>query len=1147
MKKKRKPQELPQKLKNKLRGAKDSFGAFSEIRQEVGVSLYPALTAWLPTIAQRQPELAVGRFPHSHAVLAANRRVFDALPIRNEIIWTSEYLLRFASQINEFLGVRNSFQSDLLYGRYAAASRGLDGLESQLGYSLWSIESRLALASIWKGLEGQKSYASQIHNLAHGNFASFFAYYVSQRNEETTTPQRFRTFLSDTSRSWNITDEYRTYILFRLADQWNTMARDLSSVLRYEASSSVVDYYETFVRLAARAISLHSPIAESFSAAAEILSVLVADDRLKKMLFLQTGIRAHLDGIRLADETSKDLFLQGDYESALKVATSPVPQNAEARHLYIAARAAAELGENRLVPDSSLHSKLTGLFYKLITKPGGGDEAFVELDRLRYNLRWTSFSSTVNLFALRHISPLPLMEHPPAIMAFIDDPCLASMIISDLPQQHAEIYAAVIKPATPCGLGVDVEQAKVTSIIPDTVLSRLEANQRNEIQAEIAYRQHDMGGVREWASLLRKSTSISFRRVGARFHSRALLESGSLDDTIDFIVNAFLADPGCIRMLPLKESVAKLNKNELKKLASKLTTPIILDLFTRFIDDRRGDLRGYTYEDFLLAHGLKKPSELSTKAGEFPRDQLIYYLRHICVPNVMQISTAFQSSRELEDERLAVCAALLTLDKDNANEYEAEIREITRRQIIDRGVRQIEQSKISVDTEPLRRWADRTLKESFLRYQALRNAGLEARAEGIERAYQQILFRQEETAKLPQIPAEESSELLVTVLTAFLNEVMINPYHGLDCYLSMRIRHGALSGHLRASLEIEKLITQRKGASDEYARNDYWFDRIDNLNHESAIKIDYRLRTFSREYDKFINSFTGDIVQIKSNDKPLGLFKTNVTSLQVVLLARDIHGGTTFDEFVDLCFAVFWQNVDACLLEVRSYIDTILKSTLNGAFSSLLADVEKIIKNYRVVLPELVDAIHTARTQARQSLDEVKEWFQQAKSLPNREFSLEELVDIGLQQVKRLHVNFDPVLKTRICAEGQFLDINRFSDIFFNLFENIQKHSGLFYPLVTIHAQMDRDTLEISIENEIAQGVKSADAESRIDRIRKAMDEGASQRATRSEGGTGLIKLRNVFRSAMSGPNKLEFGFTERETFTVRISLPIIAIEGPDK
>src|SRR5205823_8304974 len=172
---------------------------------------------------------------------------------------------------------------------------------------------------------------------------------------------------------------------------------------------------------------------------------------------------------------------------------------------------------------------------------------------------------------------------------------------------------------------------------------------------------------------------------------------------------------GSARMLPLRDCIEQLDKATRRHLAGKLAVPILVDLYTRNVDDRQRELREFTFADSLLAHHLQRPSELGMIADQFDLLQLIYYLRFVCVPEVTQVSPAFQNSQALEDERLAVCGLLARLDKSNAKLYEREIDEINRRQLIQRGVRQVEQSKISIDLEPLRRWARRNLKDSFTR------------------------------------------------------------------------------------------------------------------------------------------------------------------------------------------------------------------------------------------------------------------------------------------------------------------------------------------------------------------------------------------------------------------------------------------------
>jgi hypothetical protein len=54
---------------------------------------------------------------------------------------------------------------------------------------------------------------------------------------------------------------------------------------------------------------------------------------------------------------------------------------------------------------------------------------------------------------------------------------------------------------------------------------------------------------------------------------------------------------------------------------------------------------------------------------------------------------------------------------------------------------------------------------------------------------------------------------------------------------------------------------------------------------------------------------------------------------------------------------------------------------------------------------------------------------------------------------------------------------------------------------------------------------------------------GKFQTATRSEGGTGLIKLQNIVRQDRRIDDSLAFGFADDGWFFVRIELPVTEFE----
>ncbi len=199
----------------------------------------------------------------------------------------------------------------------------------------------------------------------------------------------------------------------------------------------------------------------------------------------------------------------------------------------------------------------------------------------------------------------------------------------------------------------------------------------------------------------------------ARLISKALTHKDSPEDLIDFVAKQCVSDPDIINLLPIHLCAEKLDKSTRKKLAHKISVPIVLSHYSINYDDEYDKPLSYAYEDFLLRNNLTIPSEVPKLYDVVDLELMTYYLRYICTPEIMKISTEFTGSAAVQDERLAVCSLLLEIDPKNSKEYESEIREITREQVIRKGVRHVEQSKMSIDNTTIRKWADKKLKENF--------------------------------------------------------------------------------------------------------------------------------------------------------------------------------------------------------------------------------------------------------------------------------------------------------------------------------------------------------------------------------------------------------------------------------------------------
>ena len=972
---------------------------------------------WLPSIRSNGKGVFAPRFPSSISDLRRGK-VFDAVPLDLEVGWAAQIIRSNAEKINQFMDVARAYERELIIGQYSRCLELLDGMERTHGVSLWTLESRIALLQHSSGIESQKAMLAAVLKVRPKNdLVSFLAYYISHRNEETTVAARFITQFIQSVGSAKITPDFEAYLAFRVVNRFPDEPDRFAGILRYEGPSALIDYYDTFVRLAGAAV-LSKPleVGPIFCAGLRQIADTVTDLRVKKALYLAEDSIDWLKEIPPRDLSAEDTELGAKFAESVGAAiarSQEVPEDASV--WYTGAISAAQLAPPILPEDSvALGARIFRRLFAMISSSGEArNDSVVALERLVLNFRLSAFSALLEWFLWQELSSLPLRRSSVGPLAFLNSPFLEPALLRDL--VNPSKYQTLIKQVY--GLCPSICAELVRTGLADVGLLRdkcdLSVDVEQQLQAESALRGNRYEAAVDSATLLMQSANLRLRRLGARLKAESLLALTNMGDLVEFVVSEILADPDLGYMLPLKECVAFFDDARRAEFAFRLSTPILFSLSLKYTDWSDASIVSDSYEDFLITHDMLKPSDLRGRISEFQLPQLVYYLRELCVPSIMHLSTAFETSRELEDERLAICSLLAQIDETNAKLYETEAREITRTQTIRTGVRHAELSKIFVDLDAIRRWSESNLKERFTRYLSLLAAGVGVEDSSFTEAINEFVLSGTPLPKgFLEVPKNEAYALLTDMTASLLHEFTLNPIHGLDCYLSMRIRHGTLSGQLRSPLEEEQLITQRTIGSLEYKRNDYWLARLAHLPPEEQEEIITRLARLSQEYDAFIDRIANDLIQIRSSEKPDGLFNIIVTSAQLRLLAAKIKPGSTFDEFLEMSFETLWTLVEVCLRNVRQVIDRDLKAQVNKMFGDLEAEIDVVPGGLST--SGLAGAIKAARTRAQIALDRVKDWFQLSKPVSEPQFTLEQLVDVGLQMVRNVHREFDPVVTKRV-------------------------------------------------------------------------------------------------------------------------------------
>jgi hypothetical protein len=285
------------------------------------------------------------------------------------------------------------------------------------------------------------------------------------------------------------------------------------------------------------------------------------------------------------------------------------------------------------------------------------------------------------------------------------------------------------------------------------------------------------------------------------------------------------------------------------------------------------------------------------------------------------------------------------------------------------------------------------------------------------------------SARLFEAPKNEASALFVEMVTRLQREFVLNPEHGLDSYLSLRIRHGTLSGTLRSAPEAERIVTKRASEGQGYKSNDHWRDLL-NMSPSAWVGVDERLAQFSRDLDDFIAELNARYVQVLREDKPEGLFRVAVSPVSIYTMASDLKPEVELEGFVSAALNLFWDVLEEDLLSARRLLDT----EIRGRQRKLYDDLESELRQDLNLIP-LADAIIRAKGQADLSIDVVRDWFERSAPSDQLILDMNELVDISLEAIKRFHPDFSPVVVAgRFDAPPLLGALNLFSDIFFVIF-----------------------------------------------------------------------------------------------------------------
>lgn len=1077
----------------------------------------------------------------------------DSINIYREIAWATTLILNNRRTIETFLSLRNQFLAEFSQGSYSSAIALLDKIDEDCGYSLWTLEFRIATEALAGGFERQKLFVNNFIARGRRTFVAFFASHIGERNEARVTKQSFESRLRERAKTWNTKNDQMSYILYKLIGAQTLSLTEAADIICYEASSSIIDLYETYIDVL---IAINeSPQLKRGRVFEQVEKIgLIEDHCLKNLRVVYSN--EEIEDIPPSPDYLNH-FLSGEYDESAHLITDHLSTNPDDPVAILLASKLSALGFVVSVENNEFLGYLLPLLSQFLLQDNGADLAAQALERLSLNLRFLPISACIaNLLNETSISIIGEIATATAVRSKYPSILRA---LSLLGERRSNETLKLID--SDCDATWQYETLSYLGPIKPCSLLSKEA---------LCYAQIRYGRIASKSGLvfsnldgLRLSELTYFRQEESILRAWFLHLEGDVYGAIQHSVSTAVSKPVLIRSLPFIKLFEHRGFRDLKQLDREPCLAIGLFLYITLTHESTKDVSlKVAWKQFHKAHGVSKPSELRSKFSEFDSEQFLFFLRNVCTQEIMELSSAFSNPTDLDRERLQICILLSELDTDQCNDYDDEIIELTRRLSIEDGVQQVESSRVYVDMLGLQRWCHQVLNEQFLRYRDYANAGIQAANIDLERTILAILKKADNSLEIRSFLDNydiNADLLLAELIEECANQFLSLPRFGLDAYLGSRVRHGSLEGAFRNPLEKRLLITKIESTTNQYEPNEHWLSIAPTKDRDKLNKL---LNSFSQSIDSLLDGAISRFVHVRSADNPDGLIspwpktheaKRRQLTMWLLQAKTSLSKEATVEQFVEYCATTFfWPALKESLSEAADFVNTTLAGQILIELNSLDMAVEKFIQN----LFGFTARIAAAKEDINAAASKVSRWFAppQFTNL-GASYLLKTGIEIGITSLKHLRPQFEALVEWEVDDRANVLltptAFQLINDVAFLIFGNILKHSGYYDTPVSL---TDRPPIQISIrwkepnsvEVEVQNAISPCKDISVINENVRVANEQIRDRqfesVARRRNKTGLVRLASLLNYEGSDDKLVEFGMIDDTHFRVMFAVPIFLL-----
>jgi hypothetical protein len=1071
--------------------------------------------------------------PKTYEELGLNNHFGYSGDINKLLFWFGLTFEYFQKEINAFLSLKEEFEKSLLLGDYFRAEEILEKIENEICVSLWTIENRLIIAEFDQGLEKNKEILSEINNNKSNSIVSFMADFYSRKTEKNISVQKYHETLNKyLSKFFNYEDiRLVEYFNYRLNFPNYGHFTCFPALIFPELSFSIIDRYMSFIHTCKYILSKDIENIEllHISDIVSKLKLFIKDQNLQNLYVLcnpNNYSETTDDSIKVLEII--DHYTEGDYLSSFfksKDYMSILPNCIELFEIYL--KSLLRLGKDYEPPidGNCIANDVCLNLFNVLQKNERSSDSISFLRKLTTILGNSNFNNQLfsiiqespnNDFSRRFLELNSSINNPR--MAHAYDDYKKGILFLD---RYKEIlnkecstveffktyFIACLEPSK------DIKNLKISKQRRDIYHAKILQYHKQFNEAILIYK-----------SILINEPSILVYVYEDIITSlfECLLSIESIDEALDLFVNNFLNNKYLINRMDIQLLLKKIDQSD-RRIYRNINVPIFYHCYYSRIN---GNGKIYaSYANFLSYYDIVKPSEIEIIENEFTINKLIYFLRYICIPEVMDSSIYFDNTEEIDIERIKICQFLTFVDKENSDLYFDEISSISKRTLLRKRIQEIDESKIFVDIKGIEKLAGQRLLESFNRYYEITKFTSEENykvldlMENLKVGFKDLfgndvdLFIVEPNSKGLMRASKSQQfiaykELFYEVRDYFISS---NEY-GLDTYLSIKIRHGTFLNHVRSVFKAENLITEKNKLTGNYVDNTFWNERIEVELQDEANSL---LKEFSKSVDDIISNVSSKWLQIKTEDKnPEGLFNYTYFDSEIYKSMLKHKGITSHLELIHNIINELWFRTEDNLEIVRKKISGELKRLLLQKLNELELALKILFDENGQNVDLLFRSIARCGTGLQNQIERVSQWFTIIENKTMIDFNIEELLETCLELTRTIYPNTSLSVESLVKCKSLYkgTTFTHFVDILSILLDNVVKYSEDLS--VSVKFVEENGVLSISFNNKISN-LLFEERETyfeKIEDIKRKINTNFNDDKIKKEGGSGFYKVMKILK-----------------------------------